>query len=141
MIPITQYFDIIYGANLELVHLILDPKGINFVARTSKNNGVVATVKAISDIKPNPANTISVSAGGSVMESFLQKEPYYSGRDLFYLKPKIELTDKQLLYYCMCLKANKYKFNYNRQANKTLPELNILACPPKRSPVVMLDWN
>lgn len=125
MIAINQYFDIFYGVNFELVHLVLDQEGINFVARTSENNGVVARVKVIPDIKPNPANTISVAAGGSVMESFLQKEPYYSGRDLFYLKPKIELSDKQLLYYCMCLKANKYKFNYARQANKTLPELNI----------------
>lgn len=125
MIPINQYFDVVYGANLELVHLVLDQKGINFVARTSENNGVVARVKVIPDIKPNPANTISVAASGSVMESFLQKEPYYSGRDLFYLKPKIKLSDKQLLYYCMCLKANKYKFNYGRQANKTLPKMNI----------------
>ena len=125
MIPISQYFDVVYGVNLELVHLVLDQKGVNFVARTSENNGVVARVKVIPDIKSNPANTISVAAGGSVMESFLQKEPYYSGRDLFYLKPKIKLSDKQLLYYCMCLRANKYKFNYGRQANKTLPELNI----------------
>lgn len=125
VVPINQYFDVFYGANLELVHLTLDPKGINFVARTSENNGVVARVKVMPDIKPNPPNTISVSAGGSVMESFLQKEPYYSGRDLFCLQPKIELSDKQLLYYCMCLKANKFKFNYNRQANKTLPDLSI----------------
>jgi len=125
MIPLKQYFDVIYGANRELVNLALDPQGINFVARTSENNGVVARVKVIPDIEPNPANTISVAAGGSVMESFLQKEPYYSGRDLFYLKPKIELSDIQLLYYCMCLRANKYKFNYGRQANKTLRELKI----------------
>lgn len=125
MISISQYFDVIYGVNLELVHMKLDSDGINFVARTSENNGVIARVKALDGIEPNPANTISVAAGGSVMESFLQKEPYYSGRDLFYLKPKIQLSDKQLLYYCMCLKANKYKFNYGRQANRSLPELKI----------------
>ena len=125
MILLSQYFDVVYGANLELDQQKLDPKGINFVARTSLNNGVVARVKMIPDVEPNPANTISVAAGGSVMESFLQKEPYYSGRDLFYLKPKVYLNDKQLLYYCMCLKANKYKYNYGRQANKTLPDLKI----------------
>ena len=125
-VPLEQYFDVFYGVNLELVHQTKDPKGINFVARTSENNGVVARVKASPGIEPNPANTISVSAGGSVMESFLQKEPYYSGRDVFYLKPKIQLTDKQLLFYCMCLKVNKYKFNYNRQANKTLSKLDVL---------------
>jgi hypothetical protein len=125
LVKVNQYFDVVYGANCELVHLTPDPKGVNFVARTSKNNGVVTRVKIISGVEPNPANTISVAASGSVMESFLQKEPYYSGRDLFYLKPKIKLSDKQLLFYCMCLKANRYKYNYGRQANKTLPELNI----------------
>ncbi len=124
-VKVSQYFDVVYGSDLELVHLTLNPNGINFVARTSINNGVVARVKIIPDVEPNPAHTISVAGGGSVMESFLQSEPYYSGRDLFYLKPKIELSDKQLLYYCMCLKANKYKFNYGRQANSTLPSLNI----------------
>jgi hypothetical protein len=125
LVKVNQYFDVVYGTNCELVHLTPDPNGINFVARTSKNNGVITRVKIISGIEPNPANTISVAASGSVMESFLQKEPYYSGRDLFYLKPRIKLSDKQLLFYCMCLKANRYKYNYGRQANKTLPELKI----------------
>lgn len=125
MISVTRYFDVVYGTNLELTHLVLDSKGTNFVARGSKNNGVVAKVRNVPDIEPNPGNTISVSAGGSVMESFLQKEPYYSGRDVYYLRPKIALSDKQLLYYCMCLRANRFKFSYNRQANKTLRELDI----------------
>ncbi len=99
MVRITEYFDVFYGANQELVNMELDKHGINFVSRTSVNNGVVARVKRIPSVEPNPANTISVAGGGSVMESFLQKEPYYSGRDLFYLKPKIELTDKQLRFY------------------------------------------
>ena len=126
MILLSQYFNVLYGVNLELVHQTPNSQGINFVARTGKNNGVVARVKAISNIDPNPANTISVAGGSSsVMESFLQKEPYYSGRDLFYLKPKIELSDKQLLFYCLCLRANKHKFGYGRQANKTLQTLSI----------------
>jgi hypothetical protein len=125
MSSVDQYFDVIYGTNLELNHLTPDPNGINFVGRTSKNNGVVARVKILPGVEANPADTISVAGGGSVMESFLQKEPYYSGRDLFYLKPRILLSDKQLLFYCLCLKNNAYKFNFGRQANKTLRELNI----------------
>ena len=53
-------------------------------------------------------------------ETFLQTEPFYSGRDLFYLQPKAELTVEQKLFYCMCIRANKFRFNYGRQANKTL---------------------
>ena len=71
MIPVKQYFDVIYGVNLELAHLVLDSVGVNFVGRTSKNNGVVARVKVITDIEPNPADTILVAGGGSVTESLI----------------------------------------------------------------------
>ncbi len=125
MVQVKQYFDVVPGTNLELVRMELDPNGINFVARTSKNNGVAARVKKLPDIEPNPSCSISVAVSGSVMESFLQIEPFYSSYHLFVLRPKISLTNKQLLYYCMCLRANKYKYNYGRQANKTLPMLNI----------------
>ncbi len=125
MVQVKEYFDVVSSTNLELVRMELDPNGINFVARTSKNNGVVARVKKLPDIEPNPSCSISVAVSGSVMESFLQTEPFYSSYHLFVLQTKISLTNKQLLYYCMCLRANKYKYNYGRQANKTLPMLNI----------------
>jgi hypothetical protein len=59
------------------------------------------------------------------MESFLQPAPYYSGRDLYFLTAKVPLTDVQKLYYCSCLRANKYRFNYGRQANRTLKDILI----------------
>lgn len=125
MVKVCDYFDLKYGVNLELVNLEQDDNGINFVSRTATNNGVSAKVKFLDSIEPNPSNTISVSCGGSVMESFLQKEPYYSGRDVYALNPKIELNDVELLYYCMCLRSNKYKYNYGRQPNKTLKDISI----------------
>lgn len=45
VVHIEQYFDVLSGSNLELVNKELDSSGINFVARTSKNNGVVARIK------------------------------------------------------------------------------------------------
>lgn len=123
MIKLSDIFEIKYGVNLELNSLDIDRNGIPFVARTAENNGVSAYVKPVNGINPNPANTISVSGGGSVCEAFLQKTPYYSGRDLFYLTPKISLSETQMLFYCACIRANKYKYNYGRQANKTLKDL------------------
>ena len=35
------------------------------------------------------------------------------------------MTDLELLTYCYFIKMNSYRFNYNRQANKTLPSLEI----------------
>ncbi|MCH5174962.1 MAG: hypothetical protein J1F40_03690 [Prevotellaceae bacterium] len=118
-------FEVRYGVDLELNSMEQTPKGINFVARTSKNNGVTARVLPIPWISPNPAGSISVAAGGSVMESFLQKEPYYSGRDLFCLIPRVEMSDAVKLFYCMCLRHNKFRYSYGRQANETLKDLQI----------------
>lgn len=122
---VKELFDVEYGVDLELNALELSPNGINFVARTSKNNGVSAKVKPIPWIQPNPAGTISVAAGGSVMESFLQLSPYYSGRDLFFLKPRYEMSDAIKLFYCLCLRRNKFRYSYGRQANVTLKDLQI----------------
>ena len=125
VIIVSDLFDVLYGVNLELNKFTKDPKGINFVSRTARNNGVSTKVCRLEGVIPNPPNTISVAGGGSVMESFLQPEPYYSGRDLYYLKPKTNLSYEEMLYYCVCLRANKYRYNYGRQANRTLKYINI----------------
>ena len=122
---VSDIFEVRYGVNLELNALKLDPNGVNFVARSSRNNGVTAKVKRLKNITPLPAGSITVAGGGSVMESFLQPEPYYSGRDLYYLVPKIPLTDTQKLFYCSALRANRYRYNYGRQANRTLKDILI----------------
>lgn len=125
MKKVRELFEVTYGVNLELNALIKDRNGINFVSRTSKNNGISAKVKYVKGIAPIPAGTISVAGGGSVMESFLQPDEYYSGRDLYYLTPLIPMSTQQKLYYCCCLRANKYRFNYGRQANRTLKDIMI----------------
>src|SRR5437868_4591348 len=125
MVPVSDLFDVRYGLNLELNSLTPDGDGVNFVSRSAKNNGVSARVRARKELEPIPAGTISVAGGGSVMESFLQPKPYYSGRDLYYLTAKVPMTDSEKLFYCACLRANRYRFNYGRQANRTLKQINI----------------
>ena len=125
LIALSELFDITYGVNLELNRMVLSSTGIPFVGRSDRNNGVTARVEKIEGVMPNPAGTISVAGGGSVLAAFLQPEPYYSGRDLFYLTPLVEMTDSQKLYYCACIRANRYRYSYGRQANKTLKSLKV----------------
>lgn len=125
MIELQEIFHVKYGVNLELNKLVQDPNGINFVSRTARNNGVSAKVNLLENVKPIPEGVLTVSGGGSVLETFLQPEPFYSGRDVYYLTPKIKLTDAQKLYYCVCIRFNKYRYNYGRQANRTLRNLLI----------------
>ena len=104
-----------------------DKNGICFVSRGSKNNGVVAKIMPLYDISPFPAGTISVAASGSVLESFLQPFPFYSGHDIFVLSPQRPLSDSEKLYYCQCIRTNAFRYNYGRQANRTLRDITLPA--------------
>ena len=127
MIRLGDLFEVKYGVNLELNKLKIkdshSKNTVNFVSRTAKNNGVSAIVEKIEGLEPIPAGTLSVAGGGSVLSTFLQPEPYYSGRDLYYLTSIIKMTDAEKIFYCMCIEANKYRYNYGRQANKTLKDI------------------
>lgn len=127
---IDYLFDIKYGINMELNALEEttsdDPDGVAFVARTGENNGVSAYVKKVDGKTPQSAGTITVAGGGSVLSTFVQSRPFYSGRDLYLLIPKFpEMTLFSKLYICTVIKQNKYKYSYGRQANKTLPSIQI----------------
>lgn len=137
MIKVSDLFTVSYGVNLEFYKMTPDENGVPFVSRQEKNNGVVGRVQRLPEVPPNEAGTISVATGGSVMASFLQEEPYYSGFHVFCLKPKRFLTRQQLLAYCMLLRANRYKYNYGRQANKTLAD--ILLPEPEKLPKEWLN--
>jgi hypothetical protein len=127
LVKISDLFTVVYGVNLELVNLIqcksTDIGSIPFVSRTENNNGVSAFVEQEIDIEPNPAHTLSVAAGGSVLSTFYQPLPYYSGRDVYILIPKYKMEVFEMLFYANCIKANRYKYNYGRQANKTLKDI------------------
>ena len=122
---IGEIFSVRYGVNLELNSMIIDDHGIPFVSRTVRNNGVSSRVKEVAGLEANPPHTLSVAAGGSVLATFYQSEPYYSGRDLFYLVPKEKMNVMEMLFYAKCIESNKYRYNYGRQANKTLNEITV----------------
>jgi Type I restriction modification DNA specificity domain len=140
LVKVDELFEVRYGVNLELVHLEQcesdDPDAIFFVSRTEKNNGVSAVVKRFNNLEPNPAHSISVAGSGSVMSSFYQRLPYYSGRDLYILIPKKEFSAIEMLFYAYCLHLNKYKYNYGRQANKTIKDLIILENMPENLNII-----
>ena len=72
-----------------------------------------------------------MAGGGSVLSTFYQPLPYYSGRDLYILIPKEKKSITEMLFYANCIRINKYKYNYGRQANKTLKDILIPSKMPK----------
>jgi len=125
LVKLSDIFEVEYGNSLELNKLKKSTAGINFVSRTAKNNGISAIVALIDNINLFPASTITVSLGGSVLETFVQPKPFYTGYHIYCLTPKLKMSLEEKLYYCTCIKANKYRYNYGRQANRTLRDLLI----------------
>ena len=124
---VKDLFDVQYGNGLELTYLHRTSSGYNFVARGKKDNGVSAVVEKVIGELPFPAGSITVAVSGSVMESFLQREPFYTAYHVMVLNPLpgIEMSDAVKLFYCLCLRRNKFRYSYGRQANETLKDLQI----------------
>lgn len=128
---ISDIFEVEYGVNLELNKCeettLDDVEAINFVSRSRENNGVTAYVKNIPEITPQSAGLITVAGGGSsVLSTFVQQKPFYSGRDLYLLIPREEMSIYTKQFICTIIMANKYKYSFGRQANKTLAQIKIM---------------
>ena len=119
---LSDVFIIKYGVNLELntCDESVEKNSINFVSRTESNNGVSAKVLPIQGVEPQKEGLITVAAGGSVLSTFVQPKPFYSGRDLYTLEVKENISIESKLFLTTLICKNKYKYNYGRQANKTL---------------------
>ena len=124
MNKINDLFDVVYGNGYEFIKLKKSDNGSNFIARTSKNNGVVGKVTK-TNVEPFDGGLITVSLGGSVLEAFLQDDSFYTAFHIFVLKPKKIMSNIEKIYYCAAINLNKYRYNYGRQANRTLSNLII----------------
>lgn len=127
-VMVRDIFDVRYGHSLELnrLALVAPGEGVAFVSRKMGDNGISAFVKEVSGIDPAPAGDITCALGGNgVLTTHLQEQPFYVGRDVAILRPRVALTKAQILFYCLCIKSNRFRYSYGRQANKTLRILEV----------------
>lgn len=134
MVRLDNLFTLTPGNDLELCYLTEDDEGVAFVSRTAKNNGISSRVQKIEGIEPFKPGTITVSLGGSVLESFIHEEEYYTGYHIKVLTPIEKMSMEEMQFYCLCIKLNKFKYSYGRQANKTIASLLV----PSRDEIP--DW-
>jgi hypothetical protein len=127
MKKLSELFDVRYGHSLELNHLKLadSERGIAFVSRKNRDNGVSAFVEPVEGEVPASPGKLTVALGGQggALSTFLQERPFYTGRDVAILSSKGPLSKAALLFYCVCIKANRYRYGFGRQANRTLKDL------------------
>lgn len=62
---------------------------------------------------------------GSVLSTYVQPEDFYIAHQIAILYPKEEMSLSEKLYYCLCIEENKYRFNYGRQADRTLRDIRL----------------
>lgn len=123
---VDELFYLHQGNGFELYNMNQSPNSnISFVSRTAQLNGVVGKVDLTDGVAPFPAGYITVALGGSVLSSFVQKDPFYTAFHIMVLEPKRDMTFQEKLFYCMCIQNNAYRYSYGRQANKTLKDIEV----------------
>lgn len=86
-------FDIDSGTKLDKVKMTKKNPSINFVGRSTVNNGVTDFIDAIDDIKPYEAGLMTLSLGGEYLGScFIQDKPFYTSQNVIVLKPKHKMS-------------------------------------------------
>lgn len=120
---LNDLFEIEYPKTLIFSEMTISETGINFVSSQDKNNGVVARVEECEGVRKYPAGVITVPLKGSVLMAHVQNEDCYVAHQIAVLTPKFAMDLKEKLFYCLCIQKNAYRFNYGRQADKTLKEL------------------
>lgn len=127
MPKINDLFNLDYGHGLELNRLeqTNEHDGVTFVGRAARNNGVTARVKPVEGLVPSPAGAITVALNGQggAGVAFLQPFPFYTGFHVMVLTPKKPMTEQEKLWWVMCITANRFRFGFGRQANRTLKDL------------------
>lgn len=135
LIQLNKLFSVHSGNSFDLNMLEVcdenDVAKVNYVSRTRENNGISAFVKLKDNTKPFEEGLITVAgSGNSVLESFIQLSPFYTGYHVFLLKPLNPMSDFEKLFYCYCIRQNQFKYSFGRQANKTLKDILL----PKKIP-------
>jgi hypothetical protein len=141
LVPLNTIFHVEYGNQFDFSKMTLsdDDEGINFVARSSKNFGIVGRVdKKI--IEPYEAGLITVCLGGSILESFIQPAKFYTAQNIKVLKPLGELSFNEKLFYCICIKENRFRYStFGREANVSLNSLLVPSQMPRHFEKIALS--
>ena len=132
MMKLNELFDITYGSKLDLNKMKLLPRsqgGINFVGRSSQNNGVSATIARLPDLEPYGDGLVTVALGGTkLLSSFVQERSFYTAQNVAVLKSKQQMTFAEKLFVCICIRHNRFRYSaFGREANRTVRDILIPA--------------
>lgn len=127
-------FDIDAGTKLDKVNMTSIFPQINFVGRSSLNNGITDKVDLIEDIKPYGPGNLTLALGGAYLgKCFLQKEPFYTSQNVVVLIPKLELTEniKKFIATMIFKEAQTYYKAFDNELNRHIKTNFSITLPVK----------
>jgi hypothetical protein len=68
---------------------------------------------------------VALNGQGGAGVAFLQPFDYYTGFHIMVLRPKKAMSDQEKLWWATCITANRFRFGFGRQANRTLKDLEL----------------
>ncbi len=132
---VDEIFAVRYGHSLQLNRLrqVEPPDGVNFIGRAMHHNGVTARVVPPADVALGMAGELTVALNGNgVLSTFVQPEPFVTAFHVAILAPlDNEMSLSAKLWWARCILANRYRFSYGRQANRSLSTLELPAEVPR----------
>lgn len=101
------------------------PTAVAYVARGHRNNGVTTWVRELDGVMPAAAGDISVClrSRNHALSAFVQPHAFYTTYHVATLTPRSEMSIQEKLWWCLCIRANRFRFNFGRQANRTIADL------------------
>lgn len=107
-------------------------ESIAYVSRTHRRNGLDGWTAPLAGVTPSAAGSITVClrSRNHALASFVQPFPFYTSYHVAVLVPRLEMSIAEKLWWCKCIELNRFRFNFGRQANRTLGSLQVpLAAP------------
>lgn len=125
---VDSLFDVHKGHQLALNRVVRAENArdaIAYVSRTHRNNGIVAWVGKLDGIAPANAGDISVClrSRNHALSAFVQPRRFYTTYHVAVLTPKTAMSVQEKLWWCLCIRANRFRFHFGRQANRTIGSL------------------
>ena len=103
-----------------------DPReAVAYVARSHRNSGVTAWVQPVPKLVHAQAGDISVClrSRNHSLAAFVKPRRFYTTYHVAVLAPKATMSVQEKLWWCLCITANRFRFHFGRQANRTLGSL------------------
>lgn len=125
-------FDISSGNKLDRSKMSMGAPSVNFVGRSSVNNGVTAFVDEIEGVEPFREGNLTVALGGEYLGScFVQDYPFYTSQNVNVLIPKKEIDIYAKMFIAHLVRyesANNYKA-FARELNAHIKKDFVIKLP------------